>query len=511
TNVGPGRACTEAGAGEVHSRRTVGALEGTGGDCESATVLEEGGASWGFASRGVPWTSAGGDLHPGGVEAVLPATADERGSIGIDVTPLVAAWMSGSVPNRGLVLDVGVADRGQSFASREHADRDRRPALVIDLAADVPGGSPPTDLLLSTARLPEKAGADRAVGLLAAVDPDVGDTHGVSLVAGFGDNGLFRVDGSVLRATRSFDFETRSSYSVRVRVADRQGATFEKTFTITVTDVTTAPVVTEVRVPTAGGYRAGQPLVWQIVCSQDVVVTGRPVVPVRVGGRAVAATYVGGSGTSRLTFASAISAADHAAVVQTGGAIVYPGGATIMGEARLVGALPRGGGIVPGVSIDTVAPRTVGTVRTPPARTYSVGEFLDFTVRFSERVRVVGVPQLAVQLAPGAAGSRTADYVGGSGGTDLRFRYVVRAGDPASATRGIVVAGLLRGGQIGDVVGNPADRRLTMPDTTRIIVDGRGRAVARSDGPGEATERVRQNGRSRAFSLLAASRGATTP
>ena len=40
-----------------------------------------------------------------------------------------------------------------------------------------------------------------------------------------------------LRASAAFDFETKSSYSIRVRTTDSGGATFEKVFTIAVTDV----------------------------------------------------------------------------------------------------------------------------------------------------------------------------------------------------------------------------------------------------------------------------------
>jgi len=40
-----------------------------------------------------------------------------------------------------------------------------------------------------------------------------------------------------LRASAAFDFETKSSYSIRVRTTDSANNTFEKVFTITVTDV----------------------------------------------------------------------------------------------------------------------------------------------------------------------------------------------------------------------------------------------------------------------------------
>jgi hypothetical protein len=58
------------------------------------------------------------------------------------------------------------------------------------------------------------------------------------LVAGTGDtdNAAFNISGSNLRITASPDFETKSSYSIRVRTSDGS-LTFDKVFTITVTDL----------------------------------------------------------------------------------------------------------------------------------------------------------------------------------------------------------------------------------------------------------------------------------
>ncbi|MEM0578842.1 hypothetical protein, partial [Flavobacterium polysaccharolyticum] len=63
-----------------------------------------------------------------------------------------------------------------------------------------------------------------------------------SLVAGAGDtdNTSFLISGSDLKITASPDFETKSSYSVRVRTFDGT-STFEKAFTIFINDVNEAP------------------------------------------------------------------------------------------------------------------------------------------------------------------------------------------------------------------------------------------------------------------------------
>ena len=98
----------------------------------------------------------------------------------------------------------------------------------------------PTDIALTPATIAENAGANATVGTFSSTDPNAGDTFTYTLVTGTGDthNSAFNISGSTLRANASFDFETQSSYSVRVRSTDQGGAFFEEAFTITVTDVT---------------------------------------------------------------------------------------------------------------------------------------------------------------------------------------------------------------------------------------------------------------------------------
>jgi len=100
--------------------------------------------------------------------------------------------------------------------------------------------NPPTNITLSAATIAENNAVNAVVGTLSTTDSDVGDTlFTYSLVAGAGstDNASFNISGSSLRAGVAFDYETKSSYSIRVRTTDSGGGTFEKVFTITVTDV----------------------------------------------------------------------------------------------------------------------------------------------------------------------------------------------------------------------------------------------------------------------------------
>jgi hypothetical protein len=103
----------------------------------------------------------------------------------------------------------------------------------------------PTDIGLTPSSVDENKPAGTTVGALSTTDPDNGDTHTYSLVSGTGstDNASFTIDNSTgtLKTAASFDFENKSSYSVRVKSQDAGGLFVEKQFTITVTNVNEAP------------------------------------------------------------------------------------------------------------------------------------------------------------------------------------------------------------------------------------------------------------------------------
>ena len=101
----------------------------------------------------------------------------------------------------------------------------------------------PANLDVTQTTIPENSGADASVGIFSTIDPDVGSTFVYTLVSGDGDavNAAFNISGSSLRATSMFDFETKSSYTVRVRSTDQGGLFTEKAFTISVTNVNETP------------------------------------------------------------------------------------------------------------------------------------------------------------------------------------------------------------------------------------------------------------------------------
>jgi len=127
-------------------------------------------------------------------------------------------------------------------------------AFQVVLNTEANGNRAPTDIALSADNVAENQPAGTAVGTFATSDPDAGDTHSYSLVVGAGDtdNAAFQIVGSTLQTNQSFDFEAKSSYTIRVRSTDN-GAPVqsrEEVFAISVTNVNDAP--TDISLSNAG-------------------------------------------------------------------------------------------------------------------------------------------------------------------------------------------------------------------------------------------------------------------
>ena len=101
------------------------------------------------------------------------------------------------------------------------------------------GNNAPTDIALPTTSINENVAANSTIGTLTTTDPDNSNTFTYSLVTGSGstDNASFNISGNSLRITNSPDFETKSSYSIRIKTTDQDNLSFEKQFTISINNV----------------------------------------------------------------------------------------------------------------------------------------------------------------------------------------------------------------------------------------------------------------------------------
>ena len=182
--------------------------------------------------------------------------------------------------------------------------------------------SAPTDIALSKASVLEKQAVGTTVGTLSATDADAGDTFTYALATGEGDddNASFAIVDNALKTAEVFDAATKNSYSIRVRVTDAGGATFEKSLAITVTRENHAPSLsnaifdatanTAFSQQLAGNDADGDALTYRVTAgnlpfgltlSEQGLLAGTPV----IDGSPVATIEVadgnGGTGTAQIT------------------------------------------------------------------------------------------------------------------------------------------------------------------------------------------------------------------
>ncbi len=109
----------------------------------------------------------------------------------------------------------------------------------------VPANSDPTDITYTLNTITEASAANSVLTTLTAVDADVGDTHTFTKVAGAGDtdNGIVEISGNQILIT---DPSTAGagSKSIRIRVTDQAGGSYEEVITFNIVISGSTPVLT---------------------------------------------------------------------------------------------------------------------------------------------------------------------------------------------------------------------------------------------------------------------------
>ena len=220
---------------------TIGATNGGGTD-EDTLVLS--------VAKGTPTIAAAptaSAINQGQALSASTLTGGSATGIGANVLAGGFAWTTGTT-----IPPAGTTSYSVTFTP---TDADNWNTVTANVSVTVNSvNSAPTDIGLTATSIAENNAVNANVGTLSTTDADAGDTFTYSLVAGTGstDNSSFNISGTSLRASAAFDFETKSSYSIRVRTTDSAGAIFEKQFTITVTDVNEGT--------TFAGWSGGAPL-----------------------------------------------------------------------------------------------------------------------------------------------------------------------------------------------------------------------------------------------------------
>lgn len=154
-----------------------------------------------------------------------------------------------SISGANLVLNVVPdADSKPSYFVRIRVTDSGSPARTFEKAFTITVNNlneAPTAITQDSLMFYENRGPGELVSVLGVTDQDAGQTHTFSLVGGAGstDNAAFTIEGAELIAVDNADFETKNSYSVRVRVTDNgsPALSYEQALTFGVLNVNDAP------------------------------------------------------------------------------------------------------------------------------------------------------------------------------------------------------------------------------------------------------------------------------
>jgi hypothetical protein len=117
---------------------------------------------------------------------------------------------------------------------------DDRKIKVIDVGDFTDTNQAPTNITLNNSTIAENQPINTKIGNFTTTDPNTANAFTYSLVSGTGDtnnNSFIIVGNNELQTKAIFDYETKNSYSIRIKTTDQGGLSFEKQLTIGVTDV----------------------------------------------------------------------------------------------------------------------------------------------------------------------------------------------------------------------------------------------------------------------------------
>jgi len=243
---------------------------------------------------------------------------------------------------------------------------------------------------------------------------------------------------------------------------------------VTTPPVTTPPVTTPPAIkpavtqatasPGSGVANVGDKVTLTLAFNEAVTVTGKPTLTLNDGD---IATYVSGSGTSKLVFSTTVAATDTTTAALAIKGVNVPSGASIKDASGVSANLAGAATTFTGLAIDppTTPPVSTPPVTTPPAvhpavtqataspgtGTEQVGAKIALTLDFNEAVSVAGKPTLTLN------DGSTATYVSGSGTDKLVFSTTVASTNTATSALAITGVNVPGGASIKDASGTSAN------------------------------------------------------
>ena len=136
-----------------------------------------------------------------------------------------------------IILTVRVSDDGGTLNSGDD---------LVEKTFNVtinPVNDPPTYVSISDSTIFENLASGTEIGTLSSTDPDGDVNFTYSLVSGAGsnDNASFQIVGDKLKSNAIYNYEVKSSYSIRVQTLDQGNLSFQRIIPITIKDANDNP------------------------------------------------------------------------------------------------------------------------------------------------------------------------------------------------------------------------------------------------------------------------------
>ncbi|WFU38859.1 hypothetical protein QA640_31300 [Bradyrhizobium sp. CB82] len=270
--------------------------------------------------------------------------------------------------------------------------------------------------------------------------------------------------GDFVKLTTQWQTVSYSSLSATQLKADPPpGLEPDPTTPTTPTTPTVTPAVTQATAsPGTGVERAGDTITLSLGFSEAVTVTGTPTLSLNDGGKA---TYVGGSGTSTLTFKTTVASTDTntSALAITG--VNLPSGSSIKDASGVAANLSGAVKTFSGLQIDPILPAVTQASASPATGTELVGDTITLSLGFNEAVTVTGTPTLSLN------DGGTATYAGGSGTGTLTFKTTVASTNTTTSALAITGVNLPSGASIKDSSGVAANLSGAVKTFTGLQID----------------------------------------
>jgi large repetitive protein len=249
-----------------------------------------------------------------------------------------------------------------------------------------------------------------------------------------------------------------------------------------------------VSLPQDGWKKLGEVLKIILVFPYEVTVSGSPYINSVIGISNRPFYYESGSGTNTLHFSYSVTATDvDDNGITFSNLMELNGGSLTYIDSQNRQRAPRELNIPHSMIKVSGSTPFLSTVTPPETGVYQTGQFLHYTLTFSEPVLVTGTPQFSANLD---SGNVMVDYVSGAGTNKLKFRRKILPGEVDAdgfSTGNSLNLNPASGTNITDLAGNYLSSIFPITASPTVQINMTGPLISNVVAPASGTYTISQN------------------